>query len=300
MARLIVACMVCCIFSFSNSFKFLQPIGLKPNQVSSSKTVGCFRPSLRLQADQENENDKFVPPPPTGSKGEWADWDTESYVEEPYEEEKEDNEVTFQKVEAAISENPVSSGQWSPLVTGNKKEGEPQGMSASDNWAGWSEEPPYFDEDDVEDDEGNWGRAGADKPGFGAVSGSSDLWTRQTPSVPSVPTPTVQTHSVQIPSTPTESVAAVSTGGAAPVQQSTLNTGPDTLTIVLEMNRQFATLDTKTTLSQSINEIKATTTEKKVDALVTEVGELRRLLTFTVGALAVLVLKTLLKPSIFF
>jgi hypothetical protein len=292
--------MVCCIFSFSNSFKFLQPIGLKLNQVCSSKTVDRFRPSLRLRADKENENDKFVPPPPTGSKGEWADWDTESYVEEPYEEDKEDKEVTFQGVEAAISENPVSSGQWSPLATGNKKEGESQGMSASDNWAGWSEEPPYFDEDDVEDDEGNWGRAGEDKPGFGAVSGSSDLWTRQTPSVPSVPIPTVQTPSVQIPSPPTETVAAVSTSGAAPVQQSSVNTGPDTLTIVLEMNRQFATLDTKSTLSQSINEIKATTTEKKVDALVTEVGELRRLLTFTVGALAVLVLKTLLKPSIFF
>jgi hypothetical protein len=299
MACLLVSLTIACIFSFNNSFKFLQPIGLRSNRICCPKAVGCFRSSVRLQADKEDDN--FVPPPPPNSKGEWSDWDTESYVEEPYEEDKgeEVKEVTFKGVEAAVSENPISSGQWSPLVTGNKKEGEPQGMSASDNWAGWSEEPPYFDEDDVEDDEGNWGRAGEDKPGFGAVSGSSDLWTRQTPSVPSVQVPPVQTPAVQIPSTPTESVAAVSTSAA--VQQSGIvNTGADTLTIVLEMNRQFTALDTKTTLSQSINEIKATTTEKKVDVLVTEVGELRRLLTFTVGALAVLVLKTLLKPSIFF
>mmetsp|Transcript_10400 Transcript_10400/g.10026 ORF Transcript_10400/g.10026 Transcript_10400/m.10026 type:complete len:297 (-) Transcript_10400:64-954(-) len=296
MARLLVSLTIVCIFSFSNSFKFLQPIGLRSNQICSPKTVGYFRSSVRLQADKEDEN--FIPPPPPNSKGEWSDWDTESYVEEPYEEDKEetlqgaeDKEVTLQGAEAAISENPISSGQWSPLNTGNKKEGEPQGMSASDNWAGWSEEPPYFDEDDVEDDEGNWGRASEDKPGFGAVSGSSDLWTRQTPDVQIPTTPAAQMPST---STPTQTVAAVST--SAPVQQS----GADTLTVVLEMNRQFAALDTKTTSSQSISENKATITEKKVDVLVTEVGELRRLLTFTLGALAVLTLKTLLKPSIFF
>ena len=234
--------------------------------------------SLVLKASKKDDD---VILPPVG-KGEWADWDSDSFVEEPYEadeeetEDEEDAVVLSKGFDSIIAAklSPSDSGQWSPLSTGNK--GESQGMSAADNWPGWSEEAPYFDEDDTQDDEGNWGRAeGADRPGYGAVSGSSDLWTRQTPaeesSSPKVPE--VGTAS------PVEPSVSTPTSQSIPRFQRTDTmdgSSSDTLTLILEMNRQFAAMDAKMTQAQ-IN------SDRKIDQLTADLSELRRYLEFIVA-----------------
>jgi hypothetical protein len=283
-----------------------------------------------LCASSDEKDNSIPPPPPSIGRGEWADWDTDGYVEEPYETEdepeddriptydefKKANEVKNEKAEAeheddripsydefkkaneVKNEKPVSpvefkiidqptSGQWSPLSTGKK--GEPMGMSASDNWGdGWSEDAAYFDEDDTQDDEGNWGRSeGSDKPGYGAVSGSSDLWTRQTPDEV---VPAVAAVTAVIPS----AAAVVSVASAAAAEGSAISstatpTGSDALTVVLEMNRQFAHMDSKLSAVQS-------SYERKIDQLLAEVSELKRWLGFIGGSLAVVLLKLLLSP----
>ena len=201
--------------------------------------------------------------PPIG-KGEWADWDSDSFVEEPYEADEEEIEeaedaVVLSKEFDSVKLVPTESGQWSPLSTGKS-----QGMSAADNWPGWSEEAPYFDEDDTQDDEGNWGRAeGTDRPGYGAVSGSSDLWTRQTPAeepgnfkkVPVAAAPTV--------------APPASTSSHSSISQSIPTS--DALILVLEMNRQFAAMEAKMTQAQ-IN------SDRRIDKLTDDIRELKELL----------------------
>lgn len=211
-----------------------------------------------------------------------------------------------------------------------------QGMSASDNWGPtWSEEPPYFDEDDSQDDEGNWGRAksdggggmgggsgggGIDKPGYGAVSGSSDLWTRQTPAdlslkfftggfptTASVTTTNNNNDAAAVansnnfhnhgknnmksdfPSpaptiTPAQNAVGTTTQLVSETQQ--LQSHSQSLTIVLEMNRQFASLDTKMMDGQNRS-------DRKVDSLMKEIRWLNRWLGLAVGGLIVVLLKTI-------
>lgn len=80
-----------------------------------------------------NSDDKYVlPPPPVGSKGEWDDWENDNYLEEPANMQEGDGADPF-----------FATGLSDPKV------------SPSEFEAGWSEEPPYFDEDDQDDYEGN-------------------------------------------------------------------------------------------------------------------------------------------------
>lgn len=332
-----------CIFGYCNSFS-LKPIrglsGLvrgsyyhQRTYLSQEKADGD-NSGFRLN-NKPDDTDIPPPPPPTG-KGEWADWDTDEYIEEPYESEEGDNsddkvpsfaefgalitkstgsfvdddkripsyeeELQLRKdaaaakliITPAAAAAAVSSGQWSPLSSGKK--GEPMGMSASDNWAGWSEDAPYFDEDDSQDDEGNWGRSeGADRPGYGAVSGSSDLWTRQTPvEIPSVVSAKSVTADIQ------SQHAAVSTASitaALPVTEvaisnvsssgsSSSSSKGDALTVVLEMNRQFSNLDLKMTTADSNN-------ERRIGNLMTEIHGLKKIITFLIGIVATVLIKLL-------
>ena len=81
-----------------------------------------------------NSDDKYVPPPPpVGTKGEWSDWENDNYVDEPSDD-----------LQEGDSADPFfSSGLSVPKA------------SPSEFEAGWSEEPPYFDEDDQDDYEHN-------------------------------------------------------------------------------------------------------------------------------------------------
>ena len=312
---------IACLFNSFQANALQQKLrSFKFQTLHSQHHVRILRSAHILEARSKDDENFIPPPPPPTGRGEWADWDSDSYVEEPYEGEvaeeaevDEETNVLSKGFDSFIAEK---SGQWSPLSSGSKK-GENQGMSASDNWPGWSEEAPYFDEDDTQDDEGNWGRSeGADKPGFGAVSGSSDLWTRQTPA--EIPKQIISTSSSGSSSssdvppllsaaagvvTAAASVVSVATAVAdaiippqpIPVMPvsvyggSSTNTGSgssDTLTVVLEMNRQFATMDTKNLLVQSSN-------ERKIDQLTRDVSELKKLLYFIIGSIAVIVLKLL-------
>ena len=271
------------IFSLSESLKMVSSRGelykSKLQHVASNFARSPNRLSTFVSNASKKDDDIILPPV---GKGEWADWDSDSYVEEPYEadeeetEDEEDAVVLSKGFDAIIGAklSPSDSGQWSPLSTGNK--GESQGMSAADNWPGWSEEAPYFDEDDTQDDEGNWGRAeGADRPGYGAVSGSSDLWTRQTPAEePSYPkVPEAVTATAVVPS------ASTSTSQSIPHLQkadTTDGSRSDTLTLILEMNRQFAAMDAKMTQAQ-IN------SDRKIDQLTADLSELRRYLDFIIA-----------------
>jgi hypothetical protein len=300
------------------------------NRFSPASSQHTSKRNLALHASGKDKIDAAVPPPPANGRGEWADWDTDGYVEEPYEADEEpgdrfssdpvqipvpvvrldtaaeDDAIVpsyeeFKKITAKVIISEQQSGQWSPLSSGKK--GEPMGMSASDNWAGWSEDAAYFDEDDSQDDEGNWGRSeGADKPGYGAVSGSSDLWSRQTPTVTALK-PVVVDNSAAVTTTPSitipETVSSIPTSSSASLPAATavvsknVDSKPDTssgtLTVVLEMNRQFANLDLKLVTQQN-------NYERKIDILVEEVGELKKWLGFIGGSLLVILLKIILNP----
>ena len=329
-----------CIFGSCNSFS-LKPIrGLSGLVKGSQYHQRIYLSQEKADGDNSgfrlnnkpDDTDTPPPPPPTG-KGEWADWDTDEYIEEPYESEEgdssDDKEPSFAEFGALIAKSTssfldddkripsyeeelqlrkdaaaakliitpaaaavaVSSGQWSPLSSGKK--GEPMGMSASDNWAGWSEDAPYFDEDDSQDDEGNWGRSeGADRPGYGAVSGSSDLWTRQTP----VETPSVSAKSVtaDIQSQHAD-VSTASITAALPVieavitdvsSSSSSSSKGDALTVVLEMNRQFSNLDLKMTTADSNN-------ERRIGNLMSEIQGLKKIITLLIGIVATVLFKLL-------
>ena len=285
---------------------------------------------MELRLGDKSDDNKI---PPIG-KGEWADWDTDEYIEEPYEPENGDDDddkvPSFAKFGASHAKStvvdddkriptyeeelqlrkdaaaaklviaPATSGQWSPLSSGKK--GEPMGMSASDNWAGWSEDAPYFDEDDSQDDEGNWGRSeGADRPGYGAVSGSSDLWTRQTPvAIPSVVSQKSVTAAIQpehaatsaatiTPAQPHSEpiITDVSSSTSSSTSSTSSSSGKaDTLTVVLEMNRQFSNLDLKMTLAESNN-------ERRIGNLMSEMQGLKKIIVFLIGTVVAVLLKFL-------
>lgn len=337
-------CYITILLIVSYIFGYCTSFGLKSTCGLSGRVRGPYHHQrnflLQEQAggddakfkstNKADDNDIRLPPPPTGN-GEWADWDTDGYIEEPYEGEDGDGDdgkvPSFAEFGALIAKStsivdddddkripsyeeelqlrkdaaaakliivPSSSGQWSPLSS--SKKGEPMGMSASDNWAGWSEDAPYFDEDDSQDDEGNWGRSeGADRPGYGAVSGSSDLWTRQTPAV-EVPS-AVPLKSVTADIQPQHAaISAATVSSALPAttpiitdsssSSSSSSGNTDTLTVVLEMNRQFSNLDMKMTLAETNN-------ERRISNLISEIKGLKTIIAFLIGTVVAVLSKLL-------
>ena len=137
-----------------------------------------------------------LPPRTGGGQGEWADWDTDSYMEDEYvaEDDEEASSISptllsFAQTRRdernnnstpasipAISQAPSSSAaDWdrpdafADRVPRLGEFGDPSQMREP-----WSEEAPYFDEADVQDDEGNWGRDSSMQ--FRGDSKGTSLW----------------------------------------------------------------------------------------------------------------------------
>jgi hypothetical protein len=108
---------------------------------------------------------------------------------------------------------------------------------------------------------------------------------------PSIPTPlkttpeTPNPHPTSTPSIPTTPSESYRTFSNNEIPK---NVPSDSLTLILEMNRQFANLDTKMMVAESNSNI-------KVESLVTEVRSLKQWLGATVGALSVVLLRVALK-----
>lgn len=136
-----------------------------------------------------------LPPRTGGGQGEWADWDTDNYLEDEYVDE---DEVTPSAVDPALlalaqkgADANDEASNFNQLPSSQSKMKAPADWDRPDAYSGrlsksnefgdaslmrepWSEEAPYFDEADVQDDQGNWGRD-ASMQFSGAVKGSS-LW----------------------------------------------------------------------------------------------------------------------------
>ena len=209
------------------------------------------------------DDDDDIPPPPTGSRGEWDDWSGKGQTFSP-------------SSSPSSSSSSSSSSTWSP----RKNDIGNQGKSASENWEGWSEDAPYFDEAEITDDEGNKGHYD-DRPVMKSL-GSSDLWTR------------VDRLKMDEPAVVTNvgtADASTSTGASTMFPPpSTAATGPSNmnsdyaLTVILEMNRQFASLEAKTTLATENK-------ERKLDVLVAEIADLKRYLGIAFATMGVLIAK---------
>jgi len=165
---------------------------------------GASRPiRIRLLASTPDwDRPDYVPPKGGGGSGEWADWDSDSFVGdgdafEPEQdvdvdvsapavavEDAEKNKNKDEEVKADTTEE-KSFGQWSGSAAGRWGEGDSfknDGKSPSEQWEGWSEEPPYFDDDDIlEDTNVEFASTSFSSRLVGKNSQSSDLWTRQTP-----------------------------------------------------------------------------------------------------------------------
>lgn len=142
-----------------------------------------------------------------------ADWDNDSYLEDEYVPDEED--APSPSLLSAVSQFSVKdlggkgiSGVPRELLQEMQKEPEPIVNER------WSEEAPYFDEADVQDDEGNWGRS-TGTPSIG-TSGSTRWMSRseyaevaEAQGPPSQPVsnsvPAAVTSSVTVAVTPTPS-----------------------------------------------------------------------------------------------
>jgi len=147
------------------------------------------------------------------SQGEWSDWENDAHVDDDYSEEEGDDYAhmgsglldlmkyaavppyqttihtnSLQEPPSAVNSSVAAVGYVSVDLESTTSSTTTTSQSRdADYWKGWSEEAPYFDEYDVQDDEGNWGRADENIGDPAAVypvlgAGSSDLWTRAIPS----------------------------------------------------------------------------------------------------------------------
>ena len=149
-----------------------------------------------------NSNKEFQEPSPTatGSQGEWSDWENDAHVDDEYTDDDDDGssysgsgllEMLKSATDSSFQINsrlqiPLPTVISSDIVLATASVNSTiSPIRGADYWEGWSEEPPYFDEYDVQDDEGNWGRSDETIAGgliSPALGDSSDLWTRATPS----------------------------------------------------------------------------------------------------------------------
>lgn len=115
--------------------------------------------------------------------GEWPEWDQEASLDEELYSYDEDNNSSANlssgfmmeistinagralvgnltsKIRDNINNSDLQKSTTLPKSSSSIDPGDvPRRSSSLSDWKGWSEEPPYFDEDDVQDDEGNWGR----------------------------------------------------------------------------------------------------------------------------------------------
>jgi len=221
-AAAVVQCLLYCC-SIHGYILLLPVVGaLGPvHRLGRASTSVLFVPvtSTSMPATQpDKESSSIDETRGKGSQGEWADWENDAHVDDDYSSTDDDDDgysytgtglldmMKYASATVPLYQTTIpSSGLQTQLLAANSSgavEGEVSSGGDSstinttttavltttasrdpDYWKGWSEEAPYFDEYDVQDDEGNWGRAdesssGGDQalPVFGR--GSSDLWTR--------------------------------------------------------------------------------------------------------------------------
>jgi hypothetical protein len=117
MTRLVLLCTILC--GVCDAFNIVNPIIsrkrciLNPvlNPILKSRQFYQLTDlSFILKASSKEDNDSIPPPPPSNGKGEWSDWDTDGYVEEPYEPEDQGQESesipSFEEFNATISISP--------------------------------------------------------------------------------------------------------------------------------------------------------------------------------------------------
>jgi hypothetical protein len=154
----------------------------------------------------------------------------------------------------AISETKTTSPSASPYRKDPK------------DWIGWSEEPPYFDDEDIEEDtifEFDAVNSAKTKFGYGGERGvqaqTTDIWTKRVVVVDS-PSPArdSQKEEARIPSTElrndadeqkwSRTEATPSSSASAPLpstSQQQLLDNQSTLLLFIEMNRKFEMLERK-------------------------------------------------------
>ena len=122
-------------------------------------------------------------------------------------------------------------------------------------WIGWSEEPPYFDDDDIEDDtvlEFDKANVAKTKFNYGGERGvdaqTTDLWTKRNillDDPPATPVAIPITTTTAIPA----AVATVSTEEKSSVNFGTVNEklplvdSQSSLLLLIEMNRKFESVE---------------------------------------------------------
>jgi hypothetical protein len=130
-----------------------------------------------------------------GGQGEWSDWDNNAYLEDEFVPDDEDDEnvslsstllslaqITtpdaILKTTQTIAQPRETEDEpaWETAVLKYmKRKGSKGTVKVEEEW--YSEEAPYFDEADVQDDEGNWGRS-TGAPMIGG--GQSSSWMSRT------------------------------------------------------------------------------------------------------------------------
>lgn len=177
-----------CFFFFSISKSLhLQRFIIRSryNKVIKSSKQDWDRPDYTPQSSAPGRAD---------GNGEWEDWlGNESFIGEDTDYGSEDDDdishnqdinpinssASTSNTAKTFSEWKSNSGEatsdgWDNLL---KTPGGGGGKSASENWSGWSEEAPYFDDNDILDEEPE---RGPPMPKLG----SSDLWSRPNQSIP--------------------------------------------------------------------------------------------------------------------
>lgn len=274
-------------------------------------SIALFFPvtSTSIRATQlDKESSSIDPTRGKGSQGEWAEWENDAHVDDDYSSDEDDDDYSYtgtgliemmKYASAAITPYqttiPSSGLQIQPsaanssvAVPGDVTSGGDSSSSTittiaavpirgPDYWKGWSEEAPYFDEYDVQDDEGNWGRV-ADESSTGSSGpailpvfggGSSDLWTRYT--TPSTDGP--QGTSV-IASSPTVSADA-STHPAIDSSYDAAANDDVTTTILSRLQQLEARLDARLDAISSALPTAAATSPPTVDPLPPPTSALR-------------------------
>ena len=164
------------IFLIAGVLQYGHAFSIKP--FIGYKSVLFGRHCFALFAEASQPSSAPPPPPPSTGRGEWSDWDSDAYLEEEFDPNDDDDDgVPFfpsSLFAASAAMNELAPTKPSTLISkGDKASTSVYRMADQELW---SEEAPYFDEADVQDDEGNWGRAEAGKEEASIGSGKSSAW----------------------------------------------------------------------------------------------------------------------------
>eukprot|EP01036_Dinobryon_divergens_P024748 gene24748-33222_t len=222
-------------------------------------------------------------------QGEWSDWDNEAYLEEEYVDDDDDDNEGPTPNSSTISREILSyqtSNLLKNVVTNvdkklstvllEQKEADAVYKRDDKDWIGWSEEPPYFDDDDIEEEtilEFDKSETAKTKFGYGGERGvdtrSTDLWTKRNivddtlpPSSPDPVNPVIKKSEQPESSSPSSSYQQVSSLTSAQPQLDS----HASLLLFIEMNRKFESLERKLDSIQALVSTSATSPSSSVSA----------------------------------